>query len=215
MLRFLNRWQIWHFIIHESYRVIIVQLICLLIYVPLRVLVFLILGCHVLWIMFSLFGQLFGATLSNLVTFVGILGLITYSKCGFFSKWLLLPVRKRKMRSQILWKLIALNFLKTNCAKFCGWCFRRTYLAVQSSFHFSTFSLKLKTTDFNFYIENRLLIREVFKYERVNALRNLVPVDACNEVFQTHRFLVQDLDLDLEVFAKACTRLISDWWSDV
>ena len=42
--------------------------------------------------------------------------------------------------------------------------FRQTYFAEESSFSFSTYSLKLKNAYGSFHIEHRLFVLEVFKY---------------------------------------------------
>ena len=42
--------------------------------------------------------------------------------------------------------------------------FREAYFAEESSFGFSTSSLKLKNTNWNFQIEHRLFVFEVCKY---------------------------------------------------
>ena len=56
--------------------------------------------------------------------------------------------------------------------KFCRVGFRQTYFAVESGFHFSTSSLKVKSTAWNLHIRHRLFVREGGKYVSMFHLHN-------------------------------------------
>ena len=76
---------------------------------------------------------------------------------------------------------------------------------MESSFHFSTSSLKAKNTNCKFHIGHRLFYREVCKYvshsqcintgkrrsgkKRVNLFKHLVPADARNECEKCKMFI--------------------------